>query len=151
MALTVALLILLVFYICVLLYIRLSGKESAYRCRKCRFDPWVRKIPWRRKWLSTPVFLPVKFHGQRSLAGYIPWGHKELDMTEHAHTHTMPSGSPSVYRAEEKPNKHSIKGMWPGLGQESPRWLGTSSGHWWGERSCTQGGVFVCVCVCVCV
>ena len=44
---------------------------------------WVRKIPCNRKWQPTPVFLPGKFHGQRSLAGYSPWGHKELDMTEH--------------------------------------------------------------------
>ena len=39
-------------------------------------------IPWRREWLPTPVFLPGEFHGQRSLAGYSPWGHKESDMTE---------------------------------------------------------------------
>jgi len=38
--------------------------------------PWVRKIPWRRKWQPTPVFLPAKSHGERSLAGYSPWGHK---------------------------------------------------------------------------
>ena len=44
------------------------------------FDPWVRKIPWRRKWQPTPVFLRGKSHGQRSLVG--PWGHKELDTTE---------------------------------------------------------------------
>ena len=43
---------------------------------------WVRKIPWRREWLPTPVFLPGEFHGQRSLAGYSPWGCKELDMNE---------------------------------------------------------------------
>ena len=55
------------------------------RCRRHRFDPWVRKIPWRRKWQPTPVFLPGKFHGQRSLAGYSLWGHKESDMAEHAH------------------------------------------------------------------
>ena len=42
--------------------------------------------PWRRKWQPTPVFLPGKFHGQRSLVGYSPWGCKELDMTEHTHT-----------------------------------------------------------------
>ena len=41
-------------------------------------SPWVRKIPWRRKWQSMPVFLPGESHGQRSLAGYSPWGHKEL-------------------------------------------------------------------------
>ena len=46
------------------------------------FDPCVRKIPWRRSWQPTPVFLPGESHGQRSLAGYSPWGHKELDMTE---------------------------------------------------------------------
>ena len=67
----------------------LSCNESTCQCRRCRglgFDLWVRKIPWRRKWQSTPVFLPGKSHGQRSLEGYSPWGHKESDMTEHAHT-----------------------------------------------------------------
>ena len=46
------------------------------------FDPWVGKIPWRRERLPTPVFWPGEFHGQRSLAGYNPWGHKESDTTE---------------------------------------------------------------------
>ena len=59
----------------------LSGKESTCQWRRCGFDPWVRKIPWREKWQPTPVFLPGKSHGQRSLVGYSPWGHKELDMT----------------------------------------------------------------------
>ena len=49
---------------------------------RCRFDPWVRKIPWRRKWQPTPVLLPGESHGQRSLVGYSPWGRKESDMTE---------------------------------------------------------------------
>ena len=48
--------------------------------KRQRFDPWVRKIPWRRKWQSTPMFLPRRSHGQRSMAGYSPWGSKELDM-----------------------------------------------------------------------
>ena len=60
----------------------LSSKESTCQCRRHRFDPWVGKIPWRRKWQPTPVFLPGESHGQRSLGGYSPWGHKELDMTE---------------------------------------------------------------------
>ena len=51
-------------------------------------EPWVRKIPWSRKWQPTPVFLPGKFHGQRSLVGCSPWGRKELDTTEHTHKHT---------------------------------------------------------------
>ena len=46
------------------------------------FGPWVGKIPWSRKWQPTPVFLPGKFHGQRSLVGYSPWGPKELETTE---------------------------------------------------------------------
>ena len=48
----------------------LSGKEPAYQCKRCRFNPWVGKILWRRKWQHTPVFLPGKSYGQRSLAGY---------------------------------------------------------------------------------
>ena len=45
-------------------------------------DPWVRKIPWKREWQPTPVFLPGKVCGQRSLTGYSPWGHEESDTTE---------------------------------------------------------------------
>ena len=62
-----------------------SGKESACQCRRrkrCELDPWDRKIPWSRKWQHTPVFLHGESHGQRSLADYNPWGHKESDMTE---------------------------------------------------------------------
>ena len=65
-------------------------KKICLQCRRCRLDPWVGKIPWRRKWLPTPVLLHGEFHGQRSLASYSPWGHKELDMTkvtENSHTH----------------------------------------------------------------
>ena len=53
-----------------------SGKEPACRCRRqkrCGFDPWVRKIPWRRAWRPTPVFLPGESQGPRSLVGYSPW------------------------------------------------------------------------------
>ena len=60
-------------------------KKFPCQCRRhkrCRFDPWVKKIPWRRVWQPTPVFLPGESHGQRSLAGYSPWGRKELDTTE---------------------------------------------------------------------
>jgi len=46
------------------------------------FDPWVGKIPWRKAWQPTLVFSPGESHGQRSVAGYNPWGHKESDMTE---------------------------------------------------------------------
>ena len=60
----------------------LSGTESTCHCRRLGFDPWVRKIPWSRKWQPAPVFLPGKFHRQQSLVGYSPWVakrvHKEI-------------------------------------------------------------------------
>ena len=67
-----------------------SGKEptcQSRRCQRCRLDPWVRKIPWRRH----GVFRFLQFsclenpHGQRSLEVYSPWGHKESDRTEYTH------------------------------------------------------------------
>ena len=63
------------------------------RCKRCSFSPWVGKIPWRRKWHPTPVLLPGESHGQRSLAGYSPWGRKELDMTEHEREALTPAFS----------------------------------------------------------
>ena len=61
------------------------GKENACQCRghkRGSSNPWLRKMPWRRKWQPTPVFLPGESHGRRSLVGYHPWGHKELDTSE---------------------------------------------------------------------
>ena len=61
-----------------------SGEELASQCRRhkrCGFDPWVKKIPWRRAWQPMPLFLPGKSHGQRTLVGYGPWSSKELDVT----------------------------------------------------------------------
>ena len=61
----------------------ISGKESACQCKRykrCGFDHWVQKIPWRRKWQPTPGFLPGKFHGQRRLVGYSSWSCEELDL-----------------------------------------------------------------------
>ena len=69
----------------------LSGKESTCQCRRHRFNPWVGKIPWRRKWQPTPVFFPGEFQEQRILAGYSPWGRKELDTTKEARTSTGPT------------------------------------------------------------
>ena len=61
----------------------LNGKESSCQCRRHGFHPWVGKIPWRRAWQPISVFLPGESHGQRSLAGYSPWGRKKSDTTEH--------------------------------------------------------------------
>ena len=55
-----------------------SGKEPTCQCRRGKFDPWVGKIPWKRKWQPTPVFLPGKSYGHRGLMGYSPWGHKRI-------------------------------------------------------------------------
>ena len=68
----------------------LSGKELACQFRKwkrSRFDLWVWKIPWRKKWQPIPVFLPGKSHGQRSLTGYSPWATRVRHdlVSEHQH------------------------------------------------------------------
>ena len=78
----------------------LSGKKSACQCRSYRFDPWVRNIPWRRKWQSTPVFLPGKSHGQSSIAGCSPWCCKESDTTEQLNNNILSvhQGLGSVYQ-----------------------------------------------------
>ena len=56
--------------------------RNLLQCGRPGFDPWVRKIFWRREWLLTPVFLPRELHAQRSLAGYSPWGCKQSDTTD---------------------------------------------------------------------
>ena len=62
-----------------------DGKSVCLQCKRPRFYPWIGKIPWKRKSQPTPVLLPGKFHGWRSLVSYSPWGCKELDMTEQLH------------------------------------------------------------------
>ena len=66
-----------------------SGWEPAFQSRDQRFNPWVGNISWRRKWQPTPIFLPGRSHGQRSLVGYSPWGCKESDMPEQLHFHFL--------------------------------------------------------------
>ena len=93
-----------------------SAQQSRIHCQctRLRFNPWVRKVPWRRKWQPTPVFLPGKSPGQRHQAGYSPWGCKELDTTERlqTHTHIFSNQSSSVatcftyYAATKHVNTH---------------------------------------------
>ena len=71
--------------------------------QETRFDPWVRKIRWRRKWQPTPVLLPGKSHGWRSLIGYSPWCHKESDMTEQLHFH--------FHNRAEAPDSNPVTGF----------------------------------------
>ena len=98
---------------------RPSGKESATqyrRHRRCRLDPLVRKIPWRREWQLTLVFLPGEFHGQRSLAGYSPWSCKESVMTEQLriilitidHTHQPETQIQTAAHFHMTTNKHYL-------------------------------------------
>ena len=61
------------------------------QCGRPGFDPWVGKIPWKRAWQPIPVFLSGESHGQRTLAGCCPWGHKESDTTEWLSTHIWAS------------------------------------------------------------
>ena len=73
-----------------------SVKGPTCQCRRCKrfgFAPWVGKIPWKRKWQLTPIFLPKKSHGQMSLVDYSPWdckrvGHNWVHTHTHTHTHT---------------------------------------------------------------
>ena len=69
-----------------------SDGRDCLQCGRPRFDPWIGKMPWRRKWQPTPVFLPEEFHGRRSLVGYDPSGHKESDTTERL-TLSQPPGN----------------------------------------------------------
>ena len=66
-----------------------SGEEPTCQCRRHEFSPWVGKIPWRRAWQPTSVFLPGNLHEEGSLAGYSPLGRRESDTTERLNTHTI--------------------------------------------------------------
>ena len=57
-------------------------KGTTCQCKRLGFDPWVGKMPWKRKWQPTLVFLPGKSHGKRTLAGYSPWGHRRVGHTQ---------------------------------------------------------------------
>ena len=70
----------------------LTWYRICLQCKRPKFNSWVRKIPWRREWLPTPIFLPGEFHRQRHLMGYSPWSHKELDMTERLTLYSHPKG-----------------------------------------------------------
>ena len=106
-------------------------KGTTCQCKRLGFDPWVGKIPWKRKWQPTSVFLPEKSHGHRSLAGYSPRGPKELDTTEWPHfffgrdegTHS--SGSESL-KAESRwcPSLKTVGQRESFLSYSALQWIG---------------------------
>ena len=77
-----------------------SGEERPCQCRRLNrqiLDPWIRKIPWRKKWQPTPVFLPGESHGHRSLTGYSPWGRRvRRDYRDLAYTYTLIGRVPTL-------------------------------------------------------
>ena len=83
----------------------LRCKSVCLQCGRPGFDPWVGKIlSWRRKWQSTPVLLPGKSHGQRSLVGYSPWGCKQSDTTERLHFSVVGRGCVPSLSLDLRPN-----------------------------------------------
>ena len=133
-----------------------NPSANAEDIRDCGFDPWVRKIPQKRSWQPTPVFLPGESHGQRILAGYSPQGHKKSYMTEVTqHTHgkrrparssahdlasrnshpsslDLPSGSPCAVsmggegRVLSRGSLPHLRTPWAGLNYE--RWFNSNHG-----------------------
>ena len=91
------------------------------------FNPWVGKVPWRRSWQPTPVFLPREFHGQRSQAGYSPRGCKELDVTEQLTHASAVKVLPAVSR-----EAGALLGILPHVGQT------LSQQRIWGPKCCRQ-------------
>ena len=100
------------------------------RHRRPRFDPWVSKIPWRRKWRPTPAFLPGESCGQRRRAGCSSWGHAESDTTGAVRTHTPTCFLKGGHgRCSQQPGL--VKAAWV-------CWQTTGSGRWWGRGQKSQ-------------
>ena len=121
----------------------LSGKESTCWCRRNKgrgFDPWIGEIPLEQEMASNPlpVFLPGEFRGQRSLEGYSPGGCKELDKTEHTHTHSLTASQDQglfcsyspIFPPDQVPSSYGgwrPTARWPGAvlgGKACWRWEG---------------------------
>ena len=125
------------------------------QCRRRGFDPWVGKIPWRRKWQSTPVLLPGKSHGQRSLVGYNPWGPKELDTTEWLHFTFRdnagdPSWTPGLGRSPGGEHGSPLQYSFLENSMDRRAWWAAVHGglkrvgHDWVTNICTFRDIFAC-------
>ena len=113
-----------------------GGQEPTCQCRKHereRIGPWVKKIPWRRAWQPSPVSLPGEFHGQRSLAGYSPWGCKESDTTEQLSKHAEAAEAKAMSKQEVVAawTERAGKGQtWGKLGIDLGRNIGMTGWVW---------------------
>ena len=97
------------------------------------FNPWVRKIPWRRAQQPTPVFLPGESHGQRSLVGYSPRGRRESDTTERLHFHGPDTalGFPDISVGKESACNAGDPGLTPGSGKSPGEGIGYPLQYSW--------------------
>ena len=93
----------------------LSGKESTCQGRRPGSDPWVWRIPWRRAWQPTPVFLPGESHGQRCLVGYSPWGRKESNAVHFSRSAVSDSLWPHGLQHARPPCPSSTPGVYSNL------------------------------------
>ena len=108
------------------------------RCKKRKFSSWGGKIPWRRAWQPTPVFLPGEFYGQRSLVGYSPWGRKESDITPGDLPDSGIGPGYSALKADSLPFEPQVASLSPNqrilLSRKQPP--GEFGGGWDWQRSC---------------
>ena len=98
-------------------------KKICLQCGRPGFHPWVGKMPWRRAWQPTLVFLPGESHGQRSLVGYGPWGHRELDTAEQLSTNSLGLKGPDLewlYSAYKSPCPPGSNWAGPTKGSPQP-------------------------------
>ena len=107
--------------------------------RRCGFDPWVRKIPWRRKWQLTPGSLPRKSHARRSLVGCSPSGHRELDTIQQLNNTTSQEIGNREGRDSFKRTMHGNK-PWGGNEVLSREWKLEQVGEGEGETGESHQG-----------
>ena len=108
----------------------LSGKESTYQCRRPGFDPWVGKIPWRRKWQLTPVFLPGKSHEQRSLSMGSHKSQTQQWLNHNNNNKSNKSLSQVSSGLQTGPSQPELSWLWmaPCYGMKDWKWLKTNCG-----------------------
>ena len=138
-----------------------SDKEPTCQCKLCKrhgFDPWAGKIPWRRAWQPTLVFLPGESRGQRSLVGYSPWGSQKVWhnwATKHARTHACTLRGSELTVSELRPAwlwppgraTNGASALWLQQGRQVEGW-GPALAERVGKGGAVTG-LHICLCVCL--